>query len=184
MRTRSLDDFIKYGLYIVSAILIILFIIFLVSIIRSGLPKLTSGDVVLLLFAIIIVLPIIGISYYSTFASIKDLYLWILSPSLSNSGAMFLTALLTFMVGLSLFYFRLRARAIYGVTEAAIGLVVAAHRVATEDVEITSTSFYLAILTASVYLVVRGLDNVHQGLIKDPVDPYGTKLFNILKRRI
>ena len=37
-----------------------------------------------------------------------------------------------------------------------------------------------AMLTAGVYLVVRGLDNVHQGLTKDPKDPIGTKLFSYL----
>jgi len=33
-----------------------------------------------------------------------------------------------------------------------------------------------------VYLVVRGFDNIHQGLTKAPIDPYASKLFAFLKR--
>ena len=36
---------------------------------------------------------------------------------------------------------------------------------------IHDANFYIAMLTAGVYLVVRGLDNVHQGFVKEPADP-------------
>ena len=36
--------------------------------------------------------------------------------------------------------------------------------------------FYLALLTAGVYLVVRGLDNIYLGLTKEPIDPLASWL--------
>jgi hypothetical protein len=76
-----------------------------------------------------------------------------------------LTAGATILVGAAFFYFRLKQRFVYGATEVAAGIVVAAHRVSLEpEVGVPSdTSFYFAFLTAGVYLVVRGLDNMHQG---------------------
>jgi hypothetical protein len=76
------------------------------------------------------------------------------------------TGSVTALLGAAFFMFRLKQRLLYGLTEALAGIAVAAHRVSLErDAGLpTDTGFYFAVLTAGVYLVVRGLDNMHQGL--------------------
>jgi hypothetical protein len=81
-------------------------------------------------------------------------------------------SVLVLSFGLTLFYIRLRLRFFYGFTEVLAGIAVAANKVVTEAKSLTaiSASWSLAMLTAGVYLVVRGLDNMHQGISKDPLD--------------
>jgi hypothetical protein len=63
-----------------------------------------------------------------------------------------------------LYWFRLKQRFLYGLTEAIAGVLVGMHRVSLEQWSGVpkSTGFYLALLTAGIYLVVRGIDNMHQ----------------------
>jgi hypothetical protein len=80
-------------------------------------------------------------------------------------------------VGTMLFWFRLRHRSAYGITEALVGLYIAAQKVqqlsqAAGQTKPPGVDLAFALLTASVYLVVRGLDNVHQGMYRDPKDPW------------
>lgn len=184
IKTRSLEDFIKYGSYIVFGIFIVIVLILIISTIRNGFIKPTWKGIFLGVPIIVLLLVFMGISNYAFFVLIKDIFIWLKSPSISKTSAVILTSMLTLGVGSILFYFRLRMRAIYGLTEAAIGIVVAGNRAITQIDQFTSSDFYLAILTASVYLIVRGFDNIHQGLTKEPIDKYGTKLFTFLKMRI
>ena len=94
-----------------------------------------------------------------------------LGSSLSWSGVFAAIVAMLGVVVISglLFWFRLRRRSFYGVTEALIGLMMSAVKV-NEPHDSLGPGFLLAILTASVYLIVRGLDNVHQGMVKDPKD--------------
>lgn len=184
INTRSIEDFIKYGSYIVFGLLKVLILIMIIVSIRNGIVKPTWKGLVFGVPLIGLALIFMGISNYSFFVLIKDIFFWLKSPTLSKTSAVVLTSLLTLSVGSALFYFRLRMRAIYGLTEAAIGIVVAGNRALTQMDQFTSSEFYLAILTASVYLIVRGFDNIHQGLTKDPIDKYGAKLFEFLKMRI
>jgi hypothetical protein len=94
----------------------------------------------------------------------------------------------TLAVGLLLFWFRYKYRMVYGITEAGVGLYVA-YGLATKEASpypLTDPAFIPGYLTAAVYLVVRGLDNVHQGVSKDPRDALyvqlETKLKNLLMR--
>jgi len=104
-------------------------------------------------------------------------YLWILSPSLSTAEAALAAGTLTVILGGGLFWFRLHLRSIYGLSEAIIGIVVATQRVTIESsTAAKDPAFYLAMLTAGVYLVVRGLDNIHQGLTKEPRDTVALRL--------
>jgi hypothetical protein len=77
-----------------------------------------------------------------------------------------LAAALTLAVGALFFWFRLRQRFLYGATEAVAGAAVAAHRLSVEPGQGLpgDGGFYFAILTAGVYLVVRGIDNMHLAL--------------------
>jgi hypothetical protein len=93
---------------------------------------------------------------------------------------LFVIAFFTRLVGCLLFWFRLRLRCLYGLTETIVGLAVAGIRITTvSSVEtLRDPNFYLVVLTAGVYLVVRGLDNMHQGLTKEPIDPIASRLVN------
>jgi hypothetical protein len=84
----------------------------------------------------------------------------------TRSLMVIVTALFTAVVGGVFFFFRLRQRLIYGATEAVAGVTIAAHRMSVEPTLglPTETSFYFAVLTAGIYLVVRGLDNMHQAV--------------------
>lgn len=82
--------------------------------------------------------------------------------------------------GLFFFWFRQRARFVYGVTETLAGVAFALHRLADESViSIPSNNdFYFAMLTAGVYLIVRGLDNMHIAW-RDQTDPLARILFRL-----
>ena len=88
--------------------------------------------------------------------------------------------LVVITAGLLFFWFRLRARFIYGASEALAGVAFAVHRLADEPVVFlpSDNSFYFAMLTAGVYLIVRGLDNMHQAW-KDQTDPLAKALFRL-----
>lgn len=116
----------------------------------------------------IFLLPIGGVIYGSSAAFIYT-FKWI-SLQLSQSGkSATLAAAVTALLGVIFFTFRLKFRFIYGITEAMVGLSVAGHRVGfvTNSQSTGDAELYLAVLTAGIYLVVRGLDNMHQGWITD-----------------
>ncbi len=180
--TRSIDDVFRYTLYTAIPIALIVIIVGLTYIRKSGLTKSSAGNKVIILVLPVLII-FVALIYYSLGASIKDLFFWIQAPSLSKNGTIITTLLITLALGFLLFYFRLRLRGVYGITEVLIGLAIAANRVAIENTrEVPKSEFYLAILTASVYLVVRGIDNIHQGLTKDPFDPVAQKIFFYFKK--
>jgi hypothetical protein len=72
-------------------------------------------------------------------------------------------------IGILLFVFRCRYRSLYGATEILAGIIVGMMRT-WAGFEV-GTELFVVLLTASVYLIVRGLDNVQQGLMKPPFDP-------------
>ncbi len=99
-------------------------------------------------------------------------------------------ALAILVAGGVAFWLRLRFRCVYGLTEVMVGVVVGVYRLLT-DTSSALPSFmggsgslqaFLALLTASIYLVVRGLDNMHQGLYKEPKDPMAAKLIERFRR--
>lgn len=183
IRNRSFEDFVKYGLYIFLSLTVISIFVLIIYLIKNWKDKLTRDIIILLGLIFPFAFAIAGITYYSIFVTLKDAFLWIKSPSLNGSGAIIMTALLTLAVGLILFYIRLKIRAVYGFSEAAIGLAVAANRIATQADDIKNPAFYLAMLTASIYLVVRGFDNIHQGLTREPKDPVGMKIYEFLRKK-
>jgi hypothetical protein len=76
------------------------------------------------------------------------------------------------MAAAALFLLRLRVRAVYGLSEVYVGLYIAAEKLGEHDVIsllAKDRQLGLTILCGGVYLIVRGLDNIHQGLSKDPV---------------
>lgn len=118
---------------------------------------------------------VLGVVLYSAAVSTVDLSDWVLSlkPSENRQQFIGLAAAGILMLGGLFFWIRLKARFTYGLVEASMGVVVAVHRLSAEkQVGLpTDSGFYLAMLTAGIYLVVRGLDNMHQGWreAKDPL---------------
>lgn len=70
--------------------------------------------------------------------------------------------------GAALYAFRSHLRSCYGFTEVVAGLAIGTLRYTTENPQ-HDANWALGILTAGIYLVVRGLDNLFTGLEDDPV---------------
>lgn len=178
IRTRTFEDFLHYSPYLAIPLEIGLFIVLLYYWHKAGFKRPSREEminVIIFSFALLIA----SVFYYAVGVAIKDLFLWMQAPSFSETGAIVATMTITLFMGLTLFYIRSRFRSIYGVSEALVGLTVAGYRVAIENSNTSvTTGFYLAILTAGVYLVVRGLDNIHQGLTKEPLDPIAISFLN------
>lgn len=172
--TRTLEDFLRYPAQI-SALLLP----GAASLLVMGWAN-SRGQFhfVRALLRILLLLAFTGFTYYCLGVVVKDLYAWLPRPSYGKPISLFLAGVATGVVGLALFLFRLRFRFVYGLSEVLVGVLVAVHRLTGESSQPGSTSaaLYLAILTAGVYLVVRGLDNMHQGLTRAPIDPLGRKL--------
>lgn len=107
--------------------------------------------------------PVGGI-YYGTAAAITDVLFWIALQLSENGRSASLAVIATALLGSIFFVFRLKLRFIYGLTEAMVGLMVAGHRVGFDPTSMAggNAALFFAVLTAGVYLVVRGLDNMHQ----------------------
>ena len=164
---RTTEDFLKYSLYItliIATIILLIFIPFIVKIQKSRNKYLTP------LIILITITILSGISYYSIAVSIKDMDSWIQSPSIKSEWTLLISIILILFVGSLLFLIRLNFKVIYGITEVVIGVFIGIEKESILIFEKSNSSFFLALLTASVYLVVRGFDNIHQGLTKEPKD--------------
>jgi hypothetical protein len=73
----------------------------------------------------------------------------------------------TALAGAALFFIRLQYRIVYGLTEVAVGLYLGWDKAKALTGPLGAASrdeaFLMAMLTASIYLIVRGMDNVHVG---------------------
>lgn len=167
--TRTWADFVRYPLYVVVPGTAVLYV-FLVREWWKSTPRTVSSEHVWMAATLPFAFYVAAALYYAVGASIKDGYLWLQSLDLTRNGKIALAVGITFVAGLALFVFRLKLRSTYGLTEALVGLVVAGSRVSSDIDKLGSDpALYLTVLTAGVYLVVRGLDNVHQGLARDPI---------------
>lgn len=105
----------------------------------------------------------LGFAYYTILASVYDFFFYLIDSSSRSAMTLIVTVVGTLSLGGLLFYFRLKQRLIYGVTEILVGLFVAGYRViSTNSSGYLQPEFFIVILTAGVYLVVRGMDNMHQ----------------------
>jgi hypothetical protein len=132
----------------------------------------------------VLIVSLLVMAYFGVIASVYDAYLFVTSSALSDTSIVVLVALITLLAGLLLFFIRLKWRCAYGLSEAAVGVIVASLKFRADALaatgEMPGAFTGLAILTAGVYLVVRGLDNIHQGLTKPPLDPLGQKVMSWL----
>lgn len=174
---RTLDDVITYAA-IPSAVFCIIIALLGTSLIVSGPRKSDVWTGVFLVVMSPIAATSCAVFYYLLLAAQWDLAMWFIDRWTLEISSILATATVTLLIGSGLFYFRLKARCIYGLTEAMVGLSIAGYKF----VEIGSAqalrdpNFFVVILTAGVYLVVRGFDNIHQGLTKEPVDKLAMKV--------
>jgi hypothetical protein len=116
-----------------------------------------------------------SVVYYAMGVTLKDAFFWVARPSPGHLFSTPVVVLSTLAVGAILFFFRQKLRAFYGLTEVIIGLKVATNRAAASEqvASLQDPDFYLALLTAGIYLVVRGLDNMREGMFGDKArDPW------------
>lgn len=117
----------------------------------------------------------VGLVWYSFGVAFVDGYHWVVNmqPTQNKQHSIVVVCLVVLIIGACFFWARLRLRFVYGATEAGLGISFAAHRYGAEtSISLPSeTGFYFAVMTAGVYLVVRGMDNMHQAWIeqKDPL---------------
>lgn len=120
-------------------------------------------------FCAVLLIPV-GMGVYGAAAAFFDGFQWVALALSDRSRSTTFAVIVTGAAGLALFGIRIKWRVVYGLTEAVVGLLVAGHRANSDGVTSADVALVLAILTAGVYLVVRGLDNVHQGW-KSETDP-------------
>jgi hypothetical protein len=128
----------------------------------------------------VVSVPILSVGFYVLGVSLYDLFRWarsfVIVASYGPARIRILVALSSLGIGAICYAVRSRYRTCYGITEIIIGVLVALSKTSENStnfnqLEVTqvSSTFALAVLTASVYLIVRGFDNLAQGLEKDPV---------------
>jgi hypothetical protein len=131
----------------------------------------------------LIVSVVFGLIYYSIGVAFKDTYNWVTTLALSRDQKFTVVASFILIAGSGLYLLRSGFRSLYGLTEVIVGVFVGtlkifpnAAPVASEQVpEISkmisglTTDASVAVLTAGIYLVVRGLDNMYQGISTDLV---------------
>lgn len=94
-----------------------------------------------------------------------------LSPSTNQVDFVWFAAFAVLATGTTLYLVRLRLRFAYGLTEAVVGVALAVFRFLPDlFLNRSDLGLYVALLSASVYLVVRGADNMHQAW-KEKSDP-------------
>jgi len=90
------------------------------------------------------------------------------------------TSVAALSIGIALFAVRVRHRFVYGLSEIIVGFCAAGYKIYSEGgyeiVQAGPVAF--AVLTGAIYLIVRGLDNMHQGIDKDPIGKRVSKWFD------
>lgn len=165
INTRNIDDYL-YPWIVISVIFVIL-----ITIISYQMPETNNPNddwsQIGSIFKGIIISPIAGILYYSLLVVLYDVLLFVYKRSIENP-TIIVPATAAMILGILLFKFRAKQRILYGITEIIAGLTVATSRVHSEfsSDHPYNMELYIAVLTAGIYLVVRGLDNIDVG-IKD-----------------
>lgn len=112
---------------------------------------------------------------YGVIVSVRDLYGW-----LAVTKYEVIVAVIALLLGGTLFQLRQSLRVLYGASEVLVGVLVASYRHVPQS-SLWEFETFLPFLTAGVYLVVRGFDNIHQGIKQDPADPLVTWLETALR---
>jgi hypothetical protein len=170
VRSRTLWDLL-YNSGLIAAIIALLYVIGGIVLWYKEPYRRNWPSAIQFVIAGAIGIPLVAAVYYEIGVAIEDFALW----AISVRSKTIVVPLSVFVFGSILYYCRFRFRSLYGLTEVLIGVVVAVSRVSTisDAGSAIRADFLLALLTAGVYLVVRGFDNVHQGVTRPPLDPIG-----------
>ena len=115
---------------------------------------------------LILLAPFTGMMFYSIFVCFYDAAIYLYKIS-NEYWRIILPAIFSLAAGYSLFLFRQKKRVLYGFSEVMVGVMVGVlhgQRVLAGQSGLGSPDFYIAVLTASIYLIVRGFDNMSLGL--------------------
>lgn len=165
---------VRYSLYLSAAVLLPMAAIIIFYRLSESKGRLDILQALAKHQSAILQIIAVGFAYYTIGAAVYDFYRYLGSPESGYFPTVLVTVVCTLSAGIGLFIFRIKKRLMYGITEIMVGLVVASYRVTTSDTTAyLHPEFYLVILTAGVYLVVRGLDNIHQ-VIKSDAKPHAT----------
>ncbi|WP_165067555.1 hypothetical protein [Paludisphaera rhizosphaerae] len=112
-----------------------------------------------------------GALFYFLAASTGDVADWYLRYSFANPtvGQVSMCLVLP-IIGGAFYLFRKKAKVVYGMTEVAAGIYAATSRIFSDAMErnYSRGDIYLILLTAGVYLIVRGYSNIEEGLRAGP----------------
>ena len=168
---RTTQQFFDESLPIAAFLTLISYGFFISRWSLLGRPKFNVHIPLLLIFYLPILIACITVIYWGIWIALRDSYAWL--QHLSPSRGFFVTtiAILIIVIGYALFLFRLHARFFFGLAEAITGLVIALRNIpANADPALWSSEIFLVILTAGLFLVVRGFDNMRTGLRSEPPD--------------
>lgn len=168
---RTTQQFFDDSLPIAAFLAFILYGFFISRWSLFGRPKFNSPTLLFLIVYLPILIACTTVIYWGISISLRDSYAWLQHLSPSRSFFVTVIAILVIVIGYALFLFRLHARFFFGLTEAITGLVIALRNIPTNaDPVLWSSEIFLVILTAGLFLVVRGFDNMHTGLKSEPRD--------------
>lgn len=112
-----------------------------------------------------------GALFYFLAATAGDVVDWYLRYSFANPtiGQISMWFVLP-IIGGAFYLFRKKAKVVYGMTEVAAGIYAATSRIFSDAMErnYSRGDVYLILLTAGVYLIVRGYGNIEEGLRAGP----------------
>ena len=98
-----------------------------------------------------------------------------------NAPTKYFFPLIAISMGLCLHFTRNTFRSFYGLAEALFGIYIAI-KIAPDQTHFPkNTEIYVALMTASIFLIVRGFDNIQVGITKDPKDIYFARLLKNIK---
>lgn len=168
---RTPEEFFAESFPIAAFLAFISYSFFAIRWTLFGLPKISVHLFLLPVLYLPIVIVVTTLIYYGIWVALRDGYVWLQHQSPPRGVFVTLIGILVIVIGFALFLFRLRARFFFGLTEAVTGLVIALQNIpANADPVAWSSEIILLMLTAGVFLVVRGFDNMHTGLKSDSRD--------------
>lgn len=168
---RTTQQFFDESLPIASFLTFISYGFFISRWSLFGRPKFNVHIPLLPIVYLPILIACTTVIYWGFCIALHDSYAWLQSSSPPRGFFVAIVAILVIVIGYALFLFRLHARFFFGLTEATTGLIIALRNIpANADPVLWSSEIFLVILTAGIFLVVRGFDNMHTGLRSEPRD--------------
>ena len=168
---RTTQEFLAESAPIAAFLVFIAYSFFIMRWSLFGRPKFNIHLVLLPILYLPILSVLVTVIYWGIWIALHDSYVWFQHQSPPRGFFLTVIGILVVLIGYNLFLFRLHARFIFGLTEAIAGLVIALRNVpADADPVLWSSEIFLVILTAGIFLVVRGFDNMHTGVRSEPRD--------------